>query len=155
MSRQFNRSLSSSRAFRVAAAFDRLFLGVLDVLASLNLLHVFLVPAGIGALIVFGGCAYEQSAQLHLLRSEGIAALDAYLALVQSHQLSLGEFLVASVTGHCYSISAVWQGIGFWLVFVIAPLCMVFTVLARIEVRFAGRRAVAVVDGRRAEVVFP
>ncbi|MBB4517430.1 hypothetical protein [Paraburkholderia fungorum] len=155
MSRQFNRSLSSSRTFRVAASFDRLFLGLLDVLASLNLLSVVLFPAGLGALFVIGGCVYEQSAQAHMLHGGGLAALDAYLALVQSHQLSLGEFLVASVTGHCYAVSAVWQGIGFWLVFVVAPLCMVFTVLARIEVRFAGRRAVAVVDGRRAEVVFP
>lgn len=131
------------------------FLGLLDVLASLNLLSVVLFPAGLGALFVIGGCVYEQSAQIHMLHSGGVAVLDTYLALVQSHQLSLGEFLVASVTGHCYSVSAVWQGIGFWLVFVVTPLCMVFTVLARIEVRFAGRRAAAMVDGRRAEVVFP
>lgn len=112
MSRQFTRNLSSSRSFRFAAAFDRLFLGLLDVLASLNLLSVVLFPAGLGALFVIGGCVYEQSAQIHMLHSGGVAVLDTYLALVQSHQLSLGEFLVASVTGHCYSVSAVWQGIG-------------------------------------------
>ncbi|PNE59665.1 hypothetical protein A8H39_00505 [Paraburkholderia fungorum] len=99
--------------------------------ASWSLLFSAGLIALAGAIIVIFGCAYEANAQFQLLQGSGRAALEAYLAHVSTHQLSFGAFLVESVTGHCFAASAAIQGVGFWLVFVLAPLVAALVLLAR------------------------
>ena len=85
-------------------------------------LIVAAVLALTGCAMVIFGCAFEAQSQLDLLRASGPAAVDAYLAHVDSHQLSFAAFMLESVTGHCYAYGAFLQGVGFWFVFVLAPL---------------------------------
>ncbi|MDQ7979952.1 hypothetical protein QYH69_22175 [Paraburkholderia sp. SARCC-3016] len=84
-----------------------------------------------GCLLVIFGCAFEAKSQLDLLRASGPAALDAYLEHVDSHQLSFAAFMLESVTGHCYAYGAFLQGVGFWFVFVFAPLSAALLIAVR------------------------
>lgn len=94
-------------------------------------LIVAAVLALTGCALVIFGCALEAQSQLDLLRASGPAALDTYLAHVGSHQLSFGALMVESVTGHGYAYGAFIQGVGFWFVFVLAPLSVVLLTAAR------------------------
>ncbi|MEX3969830.1 hypothetical protein AB4Y37_03750 [Paraburkholderia caribensis] len=94
-------------------------------------LIVAAVLAAIGCILVFSGCAFEAQSQLNLLRASGPAALDAYLAHVDSHQLSFAAYMFASVSGHGYAYGAFLQGVGFWFVFVLAPLSAPLLIAAR------------------------
>ena len=94
-------------------------------------LIVAAVLAAIGCILVFSGCAFEAQSQLNLLRASGPAALDAYLAHVDSHQLPFAAFMLESLTGHCYAYGAFLQGVGFWFVFVLAPLSAALLVAVR------------------------
>ncbi|CAB3754650.1 hypothetical protein [Paraburkholderia humisilvae] len=139
MFRQFARGFVVARLFKFAAMFDRRSLSFVRRVASWNLLYSAGLTALVGGIVVLYGCAYEASAQVHLLQGSGRAALDAYLAQVSAHQLSFGAFLVESVTGRCYAISAAVQGLGFWMVFGIAPVVASLVLLARFEVRMTQR----------------
>jgi len=103
--------------------------------ANLNLAYAVTFVALLGVAIVFGGIAYEQTAQHHLLLNGGLAALDAYRTLVASHQLTFFAFMADSVTGRCYAISAFVQGLGFWVLFVLTPLVACVLFLARLAAR--------------------
>jgi hypothetical protein len=94
-------------------------------------LIVAAVLALMGCALVIFGCAFEAQGQLDLLRASGPAALDAYLAHVGSHQLSFAALMVESVTGHGYAYGAFLQGVGFWFVFVLAPLSAVLLIAVR------------------------
>jgi hypothetical protein len=82
------------------------------------------------ALVIFG-CAFEAQSQLDLLRASGPAAVADYLAHVDSHQLSFAAFMLESVTGHGYAYGAFLQGVGFWFVFVLAPLSAALLIAVR------------------------
>lgn len=103
--------------------------------ANLNIAYAVTFVALLGIAIVFGGMAYEQTAQHHLLLDGGAAALDAYRTLVASHQLTFFAYMADSVTGRCYAISALVQGLGFWVLFVLTPLVACVLLLARLVSR--------------------
>lgn len=94
-------------------------------------LIVAAVLALTGCVLVIFGCAFEAQSQLDLLRASGPAAVDAYLAHVDSHQLSFAAFMLESVTGHCYAYGAFLQGVGFWFVFVLSPLSVAVLIAVR------------------------
>ncbi|BCZ85502.1 hypothetical protein PTKU64_91770 (plasmid) [Paraburkholderia terrae] len=94
-------------------------------------LIVAAVLALTGCVLVIFGCAFEAQSQLDLLRASGPAAVDAYLAHVDSHQLSFAAFMLESVTGHCYAYGAFLQGVGFWFVFVLSPLSVALLIAVR------------------------
>jgi hypothetical protein len=100
------------------SAFRRL----VNFVANLDFKLTLALVALAGILVIFEGMAYEQYAQYHLLLKSGPAAVDAYRAFVASHQLTFIDFLVDSVTGRCYAISALVQGVGFWILFILTPL---------------------------------
>ncbi|BDC45351.1 hypothetical protein [Paraburkholderia terrae] len=102
-----------------------------DTVSFQFVLIVAAVLALTGCALVIFGCAFEAQCQLDLLRTSGPAALDAYLAHVASHQLSFTALMVESATGHGYAYSAFLQGVGFWLVFVLAPLSAALLTAAR------------------------
>ncbi len=82
--------------------------------ANVSLKFVLLVAAVLaltGCALVISGCAFEAQSQLDLLRASGPAAVDAYLAHVDSHQLSFAAFMLESVTGHGYAYGAFLQGV--------------------------------------------
>ncbi|MGF6768569.1 hypothetical protein P3T18_001039 [Paraburkholderia sp. GAS199] len=85
-------------------------------------LIVAAVLALTGCALVIFGCAFEAQSQLDLMRASGPPAVDAYLAHVDSHQLSYAAFMLESGTGHGYAYGAFLQGVGFWFVFFLAPL---------------------------------
>ncbi|TDN59047.1 hypothetical protein [Paraburkholderia sp. BL10I2N1] len=100
-------------------------------IASLNLGLTVAVLAATGCALVIFGCVFEARWQLDLMHAGGRAALDAYTDRVASHQLSFAAFLVESVTGRCYARSALLQGVGFWFIFVIAPVVAGFVGFVR------------------------
>jgi hypothetical protein len=93
-----------------------------DAVSVKFVLIVAAVLAATGCALVIFGCVFEAQCQLDLLRTSGPAGLDAYLARVDSHQLSFAALMVESVTGHCYARGAFLQGVGFWIVFIVTPL---------------------------------
>ncbi|CAE6864302.1 hypothetical protein R75461_08168 [Paraburkholderia nemoris] len=95
------------------------------------ILIVAAVLALMGYALVIFGCAFEAQGQLDLLRASGPAALDAYLAHVGSHQLSLAALMFESVAGHGYAYGAFLQGVGFGFVFFIAPLSAALLIAVR------------------------
>ena len=102
--------------------------------ANVSLKFVLLVAAVLaltGCALVISGCAFEAQSQLDLLRASGPAAVDAYLAHVDSHQLSFAAFMLESVTGHGYAYGAFLQGVGFWFVIFIAPLSAALLIAVR------------------------
>ncbi len=93
--------------------------------AAVSFKFVLIVAAALaltGCALVIFGCVFEAQSQLDLLRASGPAAVDAYLAHVDSHQLSFAAFMFESVSGHGYADGAFLQGVGFWFVFVLTPL---------------------------------
>ncbi|CAD6556536.1 hypothetical protein LMG28727_06132 [Paraburkholderia kirstenboschensis] len=104
---------------------------MITVVSIKSILIVASILALTGCALVVFGCAFEAQGQLDLLRASGPAALEAYLAHVGSHQLSFAALLVESVTGHGYGYGAFVQGVGFWFVFVLAPLSVVLLTAAR------------------------
>jgi hypothetical protein len=118
--------------------------------SSLNLAMTACAIAATGCALVIYGCVREAASQLDLLQSSGRAALDAYLALVSSHQLDLAAFMVQSVAGNCYAFGAFAQGTGLWVAFVLTPVTTALVLLARVVV--AGYRSVATAAGERRSV---
>lgn len=108
---------------------------ILSFVSRFDLRFVCLAPALIGLMMVFFGCAYEASAQLHLLKSQGAEALAAYQAHVALAQLSVFGVIWTGVTNSSVTMSGVVQGYGQALVFFVTPLCVGFTLVARLLVR--------------------
>lgn len=126
-----------------SSIFDRL----VNFVAALHFGHAILFTAAIGTVVIYTGCAYEAVMQNNLLINSGPAALDAYLTRVDSHQLSILQFFIDSVSGRCYAISAFWQGTGFWIFFVLTPVVGSSVLLARRTVRMTEKQAHAVLAG--------
>lgn len=101
-----------------------------------NPLLVLLYVAFFGAMVVIASFVQEISHQQSLMATQGYDALLAYRALVQSHQLGFQDYLVQSISGNLPSISAPIRGVGYWIMFVVAPAVAILLAIVRV-VRFA------------------
>lgn len=113
------------------------------IVASINVSILAMLTAVLGCLIVLVGVAVEASFQADLAKTS-LAALEAYQAQVSSHQLSIAEFLVESLTGGCYAHGAFLQGLGVWIVFALTPLVIAVSLFARSLARKADTQETAV-----------
>ncbi|MGF6440532.1 hypothetical protein [Paraburkholderia youngii] len=88
-------------------------------------------------MIIFGSFVQESIYQHQLLLQHGLAALDAYKALLQASVVdNLGDLLTKSVSGQMAPVSARTFGLGAWVFCVVAPAAAILVTLRRV-VRFA------------------
>jgi hypothetical protein len=113
---------------------------------SLNLVLIVSVLVVTGCALIVFGCVFEAQSKLDLLRAGGPAALNAWLGQIESHKVPFAAFMFESVTGQAYVSGAFLKGLGFWFVFVVAPLVALIGVARflasrernmRLHVRFA------------------